>query len=108
MGEPARRAGAPGARSGGWEGRATISEMEEAPMRVTLTEPEIAGSYVVAEQRDDGTLVLRPETSDEVIERFGDRTLSEDELLDAFARLHGAAEREEGDREGRGAAAEER
>jgi hypothetical protein len=81
--------------------------MEEAPMRVTLTEPEIAGSYVVAEQRDDGTLVLRPETSEEVIERFADRTLSEDEVLDAFARMHAAAEREEGDREDRGAAAEE-
>jgi hypothetical protein len=31
---------------------------------VTLTGPEIAGSYVVAERRDDGTLVLRPENSD--------------------------------------------
>lgn len=102
------RASAPGARPGGREGRATISDMEEAPMRVTLTEPEIAGSYVVAEQRDDGTLVLRPETSDEVIEQFGDRTLSEGEMLEAFARLHAAAEREEGDREGRGTAAEER
>jgi hypothetical protein len=38
--------------------------MKEAPMRVTLTEPEIAGSYIVAEQRNDGTLVLRPEGSD--------------------------------------------
>jgi hypothetical protein len=38
--------------------------MKEAPMRVTLTEPEIAGSYIVTEQRDDGTLVLRPEDSD--------------------------------------------
>jgi uncharacterized Ntn-hydrolase superfamily protein len=77
-------------------------------MRVTLTEPEIAGSYVVAEHRDDGTLVLRPETSDEVIEQFGDRTLSEGEVLEAFARLHAAAEREGGDREDRGTAAEER
>jgi hypothetical protein len=38
--------------------------MKEAPMKVTLTEPEVAGSYIVAEQRDDGTLVLRPEDSD--------------------------------------------
>jgi hypothetical protein len=37
--------------------------MEEAPMKVTLTEPDIAGSYVVAEQRDDGSLVLVPADS---------------------------------------------
>ena len=30
-------------------------------MRVTLTEPGIAGSYEVVERRDDGTLVLRPD-----------------------------------------------
>ena len=30
-------------------------------MKVTLTEEPIAGSYVVAEQREDGTLVLQPE-----------------------------------------------
>ena len=30
-------------------------------MRVTLTEPGIAGSYEVIERRDDGTLVLRPD-----------------------------------------------
>ncbi len=28
-------------------------------MKVTLTEPEIAGDYIVAEQHDDGTLLLR-------------------------------------------------
>jgi len=31
---------------------------------VTLTESEFAGSYVVTERRADGTLVLRPTTSD--------------------------------------------
>ena len=30
-------------------------------MKVTLTEPGIAGSYVVAEKRPDGVLVLEPE-----------------------------------------------
>jgi hypothetical protein len=35
--------------------------MEERPMKVTLTEPDLAGSYVVAERRGDGSLVLRPE-----------------------------------------------
>ncbi len=30
-------------------------------MKVTVTGPDLAGSYVVAEQREDGTLVLEPE-----------------------------------------------
>ena len=30
-------------------------------MKVTLTEPGVAGSYVVAERRPDGVLVLKPE-----------------------------------------------
>lgn len=77
-------------------------------MKVTLTEDPIAGSYVVAEQRDDGTLVLRPESSDEVMEQFADRVLAEEEMLEAFDRLHAAAEREEGDLDQRGATAEER
>jgi hypothetical protein len=47
-----------------------------APMKVTLTEEPLAGTYVVREQHDDGTLVLRPETSEEVIEQFADRPLS--------------------------------
>lgn len=63
-------------------------------MKVTLTEPEIAGSYVVAEQRADGTLVLRPESSDEVIEQFADRTLSEAQAVEALERLHAATLRE--------------
>ena len=67
-------------------------------MRVILTEPAIAGSYVIAEQREDGTLVLRPESSDEVIEQFAARALAEDGMLEAFDRLHAAAAREEGER----------
>jgi hypothetical protein len=43
------------------EGRATIGCMKQAPLRVTLTEPGLAGSYVVAERRADGALVLEPE-----------------------------------------------
>ncbi len=65
-------------------------------MKVTVTGPDVTGSYVVAERREDGTLVLRPETSEEVIAQFADRTLSEEELLESFDRLHAAAEREEG------------
>lgn len=30
-------------------------------MKVTLTEPEVAGSYVVTERRPNGALVLEPE-----------------------------------------------
>jgi hypothetical protein len=35
--------------------------MEEAPMRVTLNEPGVAGRYIVTERRADGALVLEPE-----------------------------------------------
>lgn len=63
-------------------------------MKVTLTEPEVAGSYVVAEHREDGTLVLRPETSDEVVEQSADRALAEEELIGSFDRLDAALERE--------------
>lgn len=65
-------------------------------MKVTLNEPEVAGSYIVAEQRDDGTLVLRPETSDEVIEQFADRRLSGVEAVEALDRLTEATLRQEG------------
>ena len=65
-------------------------------MKVTLTEPGVAGEYIVAEHRDDGTLVLRPETSDEVIEQFADRTLEGHEAIEALDRLHAATLREEG------------
>ena len=64
-------------------------------MKVTVDGPELSGSYVVAEQRDDGTLVLRPETSDEVIEQHADRVLSEEEFLGSLDRLHAAKLREE-------------
>lgn len=65
-------------------------------MKVTLTEPGIAGSYDIVEQRDDGTLVLRPETSDEVIEQFADRPLSGPDALEALDRLTEATARERG------------
>lgn len=65
-------------------------------MEVTLTEPEVAGSYGVTEQRDDGTLVLRPASSDDVIEQFADRALSGTEAIEAIERLHAAALLEEG------------
>ena len=39
----------------------TINDVMEDQLRVTLTEPGIAGSYVVAEKRPDGALVLKPD-----------------------------------------------
>ncbi|HZI92429.1 MAG TPA: hypothetical protein VFD31_12505 [Thermoleophilaceae bacterium] len=68
--------------------------MEEAPMEVTVTDPGIAGSYDVAEQRDDGMLVLRAETSAEVIDQFAGRPLEEAGLTESFDRLDAALERE--------------
>jgi hypothetical protein len=69
--------------------------MEETPMKVTLTEPAmIAGAYVVREQQDDGTLVLGPETSQEMIEQFADRPLSGAEMLESLERLSAASQRE--------------
>ncbi len=35
--------------------------MASAPMKVTLREPGIAGSYELIERRGDGSLLLRPE-----------------------------------------------
>lgn len=69
--------------------------MAEAPTKVILTEPGVAGRYDVVEQRDDGTLVLRPETSDEVIDQFAGRVLTEEEFVGSLERLHAAKLREE-------------
>lgn len=38
-----------------------MSWMATAPKRITLSEPGVAGSYELVEQRADGSLVLRPE-----------------------------------------------
>ena len=39
---------------------ARIEVVAESDIHVTLNQPEIAGTYVVSEQHDDGSLVLRP------------------------------------------------
>ena len=62
--------------------------------RVRLTEPGLAGIYVVVEQRADGCLLLRPETVDEVVDELADRRLTEAQQEDAFGRLDQAAERQ--------------
>ncbi|MCP9491543.1 MAG: hypothetical protein MSC31_16960 [Solirubrobacteraceae bacterium MAG38_C4-C5] len=46
------------------------------------------------EQHDDGTLVLRPETSDELVEEFSNRAMSGDEFLGALDRVAAASRRE--------------
>ena len=61
-------------------------------MKVTLSEPEIAGSYVVTERRSDGSLVLRPETVDDVVAEFADRPLTEQEQEQMFRKLDGIAD----------------
>jgi hypothetical protein len=64
--------------------------MKEAPMKVTLTEPEIAGEYLV-EPQEDGTLILVPEgeepTLAQIREREGARALSDEEFRRTFGGL---------------------
>lgn len=45
------------------------------------------GRYKVSERRRDGSLVLVPETVEEVVEEMADRPLNSDEFLDALDRL---------------------
>jgi hypothetical protein len=35
--------------------------MASSPMRIVLSEPDVAGSYELVERRADGSLLLRPE-----------------------------------------------
>jgi hypothetical protein len=59
-------------------------------MKVTLTEPEIAGSYLV-EPQEDGTLVLVPDgeepTLAEIREREGARAVTDEEFRSTFGEL---------------------
>lgn len=62
--------------------------MEEAALKVTLTEPGVAGSYVVAERQGDGTLVLAPDTSIEAIRsRQGTEVMSPEDFEAHFGDL---------------------
>jgi hypothetical protein len=57
-------------------------------LKVTLTEPEIAGSYVVAERQGDGTPVLAPDTSIEAIRaRQGTEPMSPEDFEEHFGDL---------------------
>jgi hypothetical protein len=52
------------------------------------------GRYKVVERHDDGSLLLAPESVDEVIAETAERPLNGDEFLDALARLDAAASRQ--------------
>ncbi len=49
------------------------------------------GRYKVLERRGDGSLVLAPQSVDEVIAEAAERPLSGEEFLDALDRLDAAA-----------------
>lgn len=68
--------------------------MATARAIVKLTEPDYAGSYVVVERRQDGSLVLEPESVDAVIAEFAERVLTEAEHDEMFRRLDAAADRD--------------
>jgi hypothetical protein len=60
----------------------------EEPVKVTLTEPEVAGDYVVEERGEDGSLLLRPDTSIQAIQkRIGGRPMTPEEFEEHFGRL---------------------
>ncbi len=64
--------------------------MEEEPLKVTLTEPELAGDYIVAERGPDGSVQLVPDTSDEAIAArlgLGGRPMTPDEFNEHFGAL---------------------
>ena len=57
-------------------------------MKITLTEPEIAGDYVLDERLEDGSLVLRPDTSAAAIrKRLGSEPISDEEFERHFGHL---------------------
>jgi len=61
--------------------------MEER-MKVTLTEPGLAGEYVVEERHADGSLVLAPDTSIEAIRQcLGTRPMTAEEFEQHFGEL---------------------
>lgn len=65
-----------------------IHDMKEVPMKVTLTEPELAGDYIVVERNPDGSVVLAPDTSIEAIRsQLGTRPMSPEEFQRHFGHL---------------------
>lgn len=57
-------------------------------MKVTLTDPGLAGDYVVDERHEDGRLLLRPDTSAEAIQRrLGVTPITPEEFEQHFGHL---------------------
>jgi len=63
-------------------------QLVATPMKVTLTEPGIAGDYIVVEHNADGSVLLSPDTSATAIERrLGVEPASEEEFERHFGHL---------------------
>lgn len=57
-------------------------------MKVTLTEPGVAGDYIVAERHPDGSVLLAPDTSIEAIrKRTGTQRMNPEEFERHFGHL---------------------
>lgn len=61
-------------------------------MKVTVKGPELSGEYVVAEQRDDGTLVLEPqrERLSRVVAETDGEVFRDEEFIAHLERLEAA------------------
>lgn len=63
-------------------------EMTDTPLKVSLSEPGVAGEYVLEERHPDRSLLLRPDTSVEAMElRTGLRPMSQEEFEEVFGDL---------------------
>jgi hypothetical protein len=71
----------------------TLEEMKMLVVDITAADAPGGrlGRYKVSERRRDGSLVLVPETVEEVIAETADRPLDSDQFLDALDRLSAAS-----------------
>jgi len=71
----------------------TLKEMKMLVVDITAADPAGGrlGRYKVVERHGDGSLLLAPESVDEVIAETAERPLTGDEFLDALGRLGTAA-----------------
>lgn len=63
--------------------------MSSSPKRITLSEPEVAGSYELVERRTDGSLLLRPEMErlSEVLRETEGRVFHDEEFIAHLERV---------------------
>lgn len=68
--------------------------MASSPKRITLSEPDVAGSYELVERRADGSLLLRPERErlSDVLRETEGQVFHDDEFV---AHLHRVAASED-------------